>query len=209
MSDKPRPPDFGDDPDGLGEVSRLLAELPPAAWEGIPARPRRGPLAMARASWTRPAPVRRLRTVPTLSAAFGVFALGVLLGALVLGGRSPAPTPVRPVPATGGQTVVLRPLDAPSDASASATMLSAGQMVLTAQHLPVSAPGTYYELWLMTNLRQLAPVSSFRVTDHGSVRLDVVLPDDPHHYAYLDISLQRIGAGTSHSAVNVLRGAIT
>ncbi len=103
----------------------------------------------------------------------------------------------------------LRPLSAPSDASALATMLPAGQMVVTVRHLPRSAPGTYYELWLMTNLKQLAPVSSFRVAHDGSVHLDVVLPDNPHHYAYLDISLQRIGAGTAHSSVNVLRGAIT
>jgi hypothetical protein len=35
-----------------------------------------------------------------------------------------------------------------------------------------------------------------------------VLPDDPSHYRYLDISVQHLGGGIAISQDNVLRGAI-
>jgi hypothetical protein len=38
-------------------------------------------------------------------------------------------------------------------------------------------------------------------------RLSLVLPADPSRYAYLDISLQSVNAGTAHSQDSVLRGA--
>ena len=81
-------------------------------------------------------------------------------------------------------------------------------MVLRVNHLPPSPDGTYYELWLMTDARRLAPVAAFRVGQRGSTQLTLRLPDDPRRYVYLDISRQRIGAGTAHSADSVLRGRI-
>ncbi len=60
----------------------------------------------------------------------------------------------------------------------------------------------------MSDAKRLAPVAAFRVGPRGSAQLTLRLPDNPRHYVYLDISHQRVGAGTAHSADSVLRGRI-
>jgi hypothetical protein len=85
-------------------------------------------------------------------------------------------------------------------------MTAPEQMQLRVLRLPPSPPGTYYELWLMTSPTHLSPVVAFRIDASGQATLDLRLPDDPAHYAYLDISRQRVGAGTGISGDSVLRG---
>jgi hypothetical protein len=87
-------------------------------------------------------------------------------------------------------------------------MPGGNHMVLRVRNLPRSAPGTYYELWLMTSATHLLSVTSFRVGASGTGSLQLVLPDDPSNYRYLDISVQHLGAGVSISQDNVLRGAL-
>ncbi len=106
-------------------------------------------------------------------------------------------------------SVVLAPLgQAAASERAVAFMPAPGQMVLRVADLPPSAPGSFYELWLMTDRRRLEPVAAFRVGDNRRAQLVLRLPDDPHRYAYLDISVQRVGAGTTHSGDSVLRGRL-
>ncbi len=73
--------------------------------------------------------------------------------------------------------------------------------------LPRPRPGTYYEAWLLTDTRHLAPIVAFDVDRHGHAALVLRLPQDPHHYRYLDISVQRVG-GTAHSGHSVLRSRL-
>ncbi|MFZ0091212.1 MAG: anti-sigma factor, partial [Solirubrobacteraceae bacterium] len=135
-------------------------------------------------------------------------AVGFGAGALVesghSGGSTPAPRQAN-VP-----SVVLRPLAPGSGHSlAVAYMPGSDQMLLRVAHLPPSAPGTYYELWLMSSLRRLTPVTAFQIGEAGQARLTLRLPDSSSRYLYLDISLQRVGGGTGHSGDSVLRGRLT
>ncbi len=81
-------------------------------------------------------------------------------------------------------------------------------MLLQIRELPRSAPGAYYELWLMTSNTDLVSVTSFRVGATGMNSLRLSLPDDPTHYKYLDISIQHVGDQGAISQDNVLRGTI-
>ena len=58
----------------------------------------------------------------------------------------------------------------------------------------------------MTSATHLSPVAAFRIDQSRQATLDLGLPDDPPHYAYLDISRQQLGAGTEISSDSLLRG---
>lgn len=120
------------------------------------------------------------------------------------GGGNPRPSSL-----LGAAHVVLKPLPGTSRTSLAVAYMPGGDhMLLHVRNLPRSAPGTYYELWLMTNDTHLVSVTSFRVGASGSGSLQLVLPDDPSNYKYLDISVQHLGGGIAISQDNVLRGAI-
>jgi hypothetical protein len=87
-------------------------------------------------------------------------------------------------------------------------MPGGGHMLLDVRDLPASAPGTYYELWLMTSRTDLVSVTSFRTGASGTALLRLVLPDNPSHYRFLDVSVQRVDSGAAISRDNVLRAAI-
>jgi anti-sigma-K factor RskA len=108
---------------------------------------------------------------------------------------------------TGSHTVVLSPLaGAPADSRATATITGSERVQLSVEHLAATDSGHYYELWLMTDTTHLVSVASFRVNSRGSARLSVPLPAAPARYRYLNISLQRAGAGTAISRQSLLRG---
>ena len=107
-----------------------------------------------------------------------------------------------------GPTVVLHALTGPSAARATARMTSGGRMLLAVDHLPSTAPGRFYELWLMNSDRDLVSVASFRVGANGRAQLNVPLPVAAGRYHYLDISLQQATAGPAHSGDSVLRAPI-
>jgi len=180
----------------MRDVVALLEEVPGEAWAGLPA-----PAASA-AGARGGLRSGTLRVSPALAVLAVAACIGLGVGAgLALRGSGGG--------ATHGPSVALHPLaGTPARDLATAYMPGPGQMVLRVSHLPPSPAGTYYELWLMTDTKRLAPVAAFRVGQRGSAQLTLRLPDDPHHYAYLDISRQRIGAGTAHSADSVLRGRI-
>jgi anti-sigma-K factor RskA len=145
-------------------------------------------------------PARRRRRIalrPALLGFAGVAAVAVaLLLALTAGS-----------PARHSDTVVLTPLQgAPAGSRATATITGSEHVQLSVEHLPPTGSAHYYELWLMTDTTHLASVASFHVDGHGSARLSLPLPAAPERYRYLNISLQRAGAGTNISSDSLLRG---
>ncbi len=179
-------------------VASLLKDVPGEAWAAIPAPEAVGAGERGRLRG------RVLAPTPGLAAAAVVvsLALGFLGGAVLTGGSGSSVV-------AHGPAVALRPLvGTPQQDLATAYMPGPGQMVLRVSHLPASPSGTYYELWLMSDAKRLAPVAAFRVGARGSAQLTLRLPDDPRHYVYLDISQQRVGGGTAHSSDSVLRGRI-
>lgn len=200
----PQDPALAAEVDAMRAITKLLEDVPAEAWEAIPA-PGAGP-ATSLARIRRPAGLSRALAA---AIAVGCLALGFAGGALLEGGGSgSSSTPA--IGAATGPSVVLHPVSAGSASSlAVAYMPGPGQMFLRVAHLPPSPPGTYYELWLMTNLQHLAPVAAFQIGAGGSAALSLRLPDNSDHYVYLDISLQRLGGGTAHSANSVLRGRLT
>ncbi|MBV8989480.1 MAG: anti-sigma factor [Solirubrobacterales bacterium] len=199
----PEDPALAEEVEAMRSLTKLLEEVPPEAWQPIPAR----------GANAAPSPARRwhqLGVSRAFAAAIAVvcLALGFAGGALLEAGGG-APTSSSAIGTAKGPAVVLRPVSAGSGSSlAVAYMPGPGQMFLRVAHLPPSPPGTYYELWLMTDLSHLAPVAAFQIGSGGSAELGLRLPDDSNRYVYLDISLQRLGAGTSHSADSVLRGRL-
>jgi hypothetical protein len=186
-------------------LAQMLERIPEPAWVS-----ELGPVPEPRAAGSAAQAPRRRRQRGWLSAGAGLVAAAGLAAAFLAGsfthpltgGSSSTASPVarvvlKPVPGTG------------SSGLAVADMLgTGGHMRLSVRQLPRLRPGTYYELWLMTSPTDLVSVASFRVGPSGSGKLNLVLPDDPAHYRYLDISVQRVGGGQAISGRSVLRGAI-
>jgi len=187
----------------MGQIAELLQELPAEAWALSAVSQPEQRTARGR-GWAE----RRPRFALPLAAAAAVIclALGFGGGALVTqNGSGPSAAP-----SSHGRPIILRPLSSTLGRSlAVAFMTGPGQMVLHIDHLPPSAPGTYYELWLMSDARHLTPMAAFQIGSAGDGRLRLRLPDQASHYRYLDISQQRLGGGTAHSGDSVLRGRIT
>lgn len=188
----------------MRRIATILGALPERAWPEPAATPARAPRSAHQRSWLRPVPGA------AVALACATLALAFIVGSLthpLTGSGSPSGTT-----ATGRHAphVVLAPLPASglAHSTAVAYMTGGAHMTLTLKGLPRSAPGTYYELWLMTSYTRLVPVTSFRVGASGSGTLRLLLPDNPHAYRYLDISVQRLGAGSAISQQSVLRGAI-
>jgi hypothetical protein len=180
---------------GLESVAATLESLPREAWETLGER--HAPVARPVARPARRMPRRRMALVAAGCALLLGAGAGVGIGVLIERPGSP-----------GGPTVVLHALAGPSSERATARMTSGGRMVLTVNHLPSTAPGRYYELWLMNSARDLVSVASFRVGSNGKAVLSVPLPVSAARYRYLDISLQRAASGPAHSTDSILQAPI-
>jgi Anti-sigma-K factor rskA len=197
-----KPP--GEDPElaaeitSMGAIANLLSEVPAEAWQPIPS-PGQEPAS----------PTHRHRRPLTRSQALAAavvlacLAIGFAAGALINRGTgSPASTPP---PQAAAAT--LRPLPGqPPGAVARVQLGSAGRIVITFSRLPRPGAGRFYEAWLMTSATKLIPVASFRPNAHGSARVETSLPAPVGAFRYIDVSLQRAGAGPAHSGDSVLRG---
>lgn len=185
-------PELAAEIDAMRGIGRQLARIPASDW---PAATERPPAALTRRRG-------RIRTAPAIAAALACLVLAFLAGSLI-----------HPTAGSTGQSaihgrrVVLQPL-AGEQGTAVAYVKGAERIVLRIEHLPPSPPGTYYELWLMTTTTDLVPVAGFRIAGSGRADLTLGLPDWPVNYRYLDISLQRVGAGTAISPISVLRGPL-
>ncbi len=187
--------------DAMRSMTELLADVPAAAWAPIPAPP------LSDASPARaPDRRRRVRLTAAVATAAAVVCLGIgfAVGYLVQGGNGGSGSTQASAP-----SVVLYPLASGGSSRAVAYMPGGDQMLLRVTHLPPSPPGTYYELWLMSNVHHLTPVTAFQIGSGGMARLALRLPDRSSRYLYLDISEQKIGGGAAHSADSVLRGRLT
>jgi anti-sigma factor RsiW len=180
---------------GLEAIGSMLESLPGEAWEALGERS---------GSAAQPARGRR--------AGSGRLRLGLAAGvcALMLGAGIGVGVLIERPGATSGPTVILRALAGNAALDRAQARMTAGghRMVLNVEHLPATAPGEFYELWLMNDARSLVAVASFRVGAGGRAELEVPLPVAASGYRYLDISLQRATAGPAHSGDSVLRAAI-
>jgi hypothetical protein len=178
----------------LEAVTGRLRDLPPAAWEAIVEQDTVAGPAARRFALPRPA-------LAGLAAA-ALFATGLGVGALLNGSSS---SPSRPP--SVARRVALRPLTgAPGRAAGVAYVTSADQLRLDVTDLPATDSRHYYEAWLISSARRLVPLASFRVDHDGGARLQLQLPAGAASYRYIDVSLQRVGAGTALSHRSVLRG---
>ena len=187
----------------LAPLVGQLEHLSPDAWAFVATRHGAQPDLRDDLSARAPVPRSRwwhgrLSMRPALAAMAAVALLAIGVGVGVLLSRTPG---------SSGTTVVLRALPGePTSAFARGRLTPDGQIELMISHLPASQPGTYYEAWLMTNTTRLVPVAAFRPGADGWAQLDLPLPAAAAAYRYIDISLQRTGAGTAHSRHSVLRG---
>jgi hypothetical protein len=128
-----------------------------------------------------------------------LLAAGIAIGALIT--RSGGPAQRR-------ETVTLRALLPGQGAERAAAQMSDGRMRLAVSHLPVLDANHYYEMWLMNTRTNLVAVASFRVSANGSAELEVPIPVAASRFHFLDISVQDISEGSSHSADSVLRAPL-
>jgi hypothetical protein len=193
-------PSPSDDPElaSMRAITTLLSEVPAEAWQPIPV------------PGHEPAPSkRRQRRTPTRSrglaaaVALACVAVGFAGGALVNRGAGPSVS-TRP---TQAATATLRALPGqPAGAVARVQLTSAGRIVITFARLPPPGTGRFYEVWLMTSATKLVSMASFRPDAHGRARVQTSLPAPVGAFRYIDVSLQRAGAGPAHSGDSVLRG---
>jgi anti-sigma-K factor RskA len=177
-----------------------LERLPREAWDHATAKPTAPPEPQP----DSPARVKRrglrssIRGGYALAGAFALL-LVLVLAVLAIGSGSSS---------SAGRKVELVPLSsALARSRATATVTDDQRLQMSVEHLRPTDPSHYYELWLMTDTKHLIPVASFRVTPNGSARLALTLPAPATSYRYLNISLQRVGAGSTISSDSLLRGA--
>lgn len=199
------------DPQLRATVERLrptvqrLGELPPEAWQELQPPPLELPPASehpaeapaARRSWWR----GNLELRPALAVAASVALLAAGLGAgLLLGDRDDLSGPSR--------TVALEPVSADAGQAAGSARLAGvagGEADVRVSGLSATAPGEFYELWLLTAPDDLISLGSFSVGESGRAEVRVPLPVDPSEFDYIDLSLERDDGDVSHSGRSVLR----
>jgi len=190
-----------DDAQFRAEVERLrplvgrLQGLSAQAWDHVDSSPGPEPATASH----RPRVRRRRRPAlrPLVLGSAGVATAAVVLVLALTAGSS----------GTHPHTVVLNALaGAPAGSRATATITGSERVQLRVEHLAPTDSAHYYELWLMTDTTHLVSVASFHVNSRGSARLSLLLPAPPERYRYLNVSLQRAGAGTAISSQSLLRG---
>jgi anti-sigma-K factor RskA len=198
-------PELSADVDRLSDLVHQLRTLPDEAWpasradEG--AEPEVTDTALAAPGRTVKGSRRAMRRLALSGIATVALAAGVGIGAAIWSGGSSAG------PRATGAAIELHALaSTPARAVGIARPLSGDRLRLTVSDLPATAPGHYYEAWLMTSTTKLVALISFRVGSSGSTTLNVSLPAALRAYRYIDISLQATGGGPAHSDVSVLRG---
>ncbi len=213
-------PGFRADIERLRPVVSQIRELPPHAWEELEPPPLRMP-ADARPAGRAPSAPRssaprfgflrdRISLRPAIAAACSLALLAVGIGAglaLDSGGGGNGEV-------VAGQSVSLEPIGT-ADAGATGTAMLAssvtpassgsGEATLTLTGMRPSAPGTYYELWLLNTPTDLVSLGSFQVPKSGDTTITVPLPESPSRYRYLDISVELDDGDPGHSGKSVMR----
>ena len=132
-------------------------------------------------------------------AAAAVLAAGVAIGALVAGGGDDAP-PEGPALALRGSATPARRRPARRAWSA-----GRGRPPRAGQRPEPSAPGAFYELWLLDGADRLLSLGAFRVPASGTAEVTVPLPVDVTDFRFIDVSAEPEDGDPGHSGDSVLR----
>lgn len=192
----------------LAPVVQSLESMPGTAWRTLstPSTGGAGPPQSAADGdlVARPRPLKRrllLRPATAVAAAVVLFAAG-------FGVRTVLRAPGHGAALRAQIALHVLP-GAPAGASGTATTTSDDYIEIAVRGLSPNRPGAFYEAWLMTSRRELVSLASFTVDAHGLAVVRVRLPAPARDYRYVDVSAQRAGEGTAHSATSVLRGSVS
>jgi anti-sigma-K factor RskA len=199
------------DPALRAEVERLeptvrrLRELPRESWEADeppplqlpPTEPQHSPRPTSRPGWLAGLTPRRMALAGAICVA--LFAGGVVLGTQL--GDDPEPEPAV-------VSIQLQPLTGTQEGANGSVELAAADgrsAEVIVDGLPPSAPGAYYELWLLRG-DETVSLGSFTVGADGHADVPISVPVDPGRYDAFDVSLEREDGDPAHSGDSVLRG---
>ena len=201
-----REPTLRSEVEATRRLSAGLEALPADAWPGQEGPGTATVEAPTRRHSSAAGPLQRLlgRPAYALAAVAAALVIGIVVGDLIGGGGSGGSG--SSTAAASGYAVRLKPLEVGSKAGAVVHVRNGHTVELDARGLPDSGNHHYYELWLMTDPAETVPIASFSIGVDGSANVRVPLPAEPNHFRYYDISRQRVGGGTQHSAESVLRG---
>jgi hypothetical protein len=102
-------------------------------------------------------------------------------------------------------TVELTPLEGEGAAGTVELADGAATAEVVVEGLPESAPGTYYELWLLGE-GEIVSLGSFTVGPDGRADTVISIPFDLDGYDSFDVSVEQEDGDPSHSGESVLRG---
>ncbi len=158
------------------------------------------PLTLPAQSDEAPRQPRRWGVIMAVAA--GVVALGALGAAVVAGDRSPG----QPVVAQGS----LQPLQAPSSATGTVTVLAGGatrHMIVRTRDLSTPSTDNFYEVWLFDPATQkMLPVGVLPPSGNGDYQVSAGLMAG---YSAVDLSLQADDGNPAHSQTSVLRASLS
>ena len=108
-----------------------------------------------------------------------------------------------------GESFALTPLEAGESGEGGKVELddSRRKVMISVEGLPASAPGEFYEAWLLSDTDEVVSLGGFRVDESGGGELRAELPDDPANYRYFDVSVEAADGDASHSGASVLRSS--
>ncbi len=156
---------------------------------------------------TRTGLLDRFRIPVLAGAAAALLAGGIALGVLLAGDNDASPGATAAEVLSSSRLSPAGQLGRQSRGSAEVLRGADGEqgLSISVSGMPATAPGRYYELWLMRG-GELVSLGGFKVGAGGRRDLEVPLPVDPADYRLIDISLERADGGPGHSAVSLLRG---
>lgn len=140
-------------------------------------------------------------------------AVGMAIGAFVIGGGSASPGAAPPtVAATPTERIDLRPLeDAPVGARAVANVFaSAGSehVELRIAGLPPAPAGSFYEVWALGKQGRMASLGSVAVDSHGDGHASMLVPVSLDRFPVIDISIETADGNPAHSGHSLLRAPV-
>lgn len=151
--------------------------------------------------------------------ALACIALGMVSGAALFGGDSPARQVVATTPSTPESTLPARRRDvslarfdkaAPLDAAADASVFTAtdGRTIeLRVRGLKQPRKGEFYELWVLGNDGRMVSLGIVRVDASGSAEVRLPLPVSLRRFPVIDLSLESGDGDPTHSGHSILRSA--
>lgn len=194
-------PAFAGELEGMRPVVSGLDEMPAPGWsvaEPPPLPPLPGLESPRRRSWWSSG----TRSRPAL-------AFAAVVAALAVAGASWWAVARDDGAGADGPVLALAPIGdaAPSVAGEAHSTRDGDALAVSVSGMPASAPGTFYELWLMDGPERLVSLGAFRVPESGDTSVEVPLPVELTDFAYIDVSQEPDDGNPAHSGDSLLRGA--